>query len=377
MPVKKQVAVANSLSRHYEQLTARGDIKDDPAQREVISALEALSATLADAKATRKKPAALPMRGIYLWGDVGRGKSMLMDLFFAHAPVENKRRVHFHAFMQEVHARIHKLRQEKMSDPVVVLAYQMAQENSLICFDELQAADVADATLLYRLFTGLFDAGVTVVSTSNRPPVELYTGGVQRERFNKFITLITDRMQVMSLTSTGDYRHRKTKNRQPVYHYPLGRESEAFIASRLKGLLDISSPAGEKSGGGHPRREILAVHGRKTAFTLYGDAIGRFTFHELCESALGAADYLALAKRIETLILTDIPKLPAEKRNEAKRFVTLIDTLYEHNVRIICTAAVPPQEIYAVGDGAFEFQRTVSRLVEMQSENYGGDRLLK
>lgn len=365
MPPKKQAAAADSLIRHYEQLAAQGSIQDDPAQREVISALEALSAELSGgtkkrAGLFRKKPDVLPARGLYIWGHVGRGKSMLMDLFFAHAPVKKKRRVHFHAFMQEVHARIHKLRQKKQTDPVMALAAQLAQENRLLCFDELQATDVADATLLYRLFDGLFKAGVTIVSTSNHPPASLYTGGVQRERFFKFIALIADHMQVMSLSSPEDYRQRKIKSLQQVYSYPLGPKSDVFLKDTLEQLCD--DPA--------PHQETLSVHGRSTLFTLYDDGIGRFSFHELCESAMGPADYLALSRRLNTLILTDIPQIPAEKRNEAKRFVTLVDALYEHKVRLICTAAVPPQEIYRDGDGSFEFKRTVSRLAEMQSAGY-------
>lgn len=286
---------------------------------------------------------------------------MLMALFFDHVPVQKKRRVHFHAFMQEVHSRIHKLRQEGLGDPVEMLAQQIAAETSLLCFDELQATDVADATLLYRLFSSLFAAGVIIVSTSNRPPAELYTGGVQRERFGKFIALIKERMDVLSLDSQEDYRHKQAKSLQRVYFHPLGPGADAFITDTLAnlGLAGIS-----------PAKATLAVQGRETLFTLYGPATARFNFRELCGSALGPADYLALARRLDTLILTDIPRLPAEKRNEAKRFVTLIDALYEYQVQLICTAEGPPESIYAEGDGAFEFKRTVSRLAEMQSEKY-------
>jgi len=358
MPPKKQANADGSLESRYAQLVARRHIKDDAAQRQVLTALEALSAQLKPRRGLFKKQAT---RGLYIWGNVGRGKSMLMDLFYDHVPVKKKRRIHFHAFMQEVHMRIHKLRKEKLTDPVAVLAQQLAEETTLLCFDELQANDVADATLLYRLFSGLFEADVMIVSTSNHPPASLYTGGHQRERFAKFITLIEECMQVMALSSPADYRQMQMKSEQRAYFYPLGPDADAFIDHMLKHLAV-----------GAQRVETLAVHGRVTFFALYKDAIGRFTFQELCESALGAADYLALAERLDTLIVTDIPKLAADKRNEAKRFMTLVDALYEHKVKLIATADVAPDQLYPDGDGAFEFKRTASRLAEMQSEKYSG-----
>jgi len=358
MAAKKQ-AKAESIQAHYERLVAQGSIKNDAAQREVLAALAALQTQLTKPKQGLFKKSAKPVRGLYIWGNVGRGKSMLMDLFFEHVPVTKKRRVHFHAFMQEVHTRIHRLRQEKQTDPVAVLAGQLANETALLCFDELQANDVADATLLYRLFSGLFDAGVVIVSTSNHPPATLYTGGVQRERFAKFIALIEKRMEVMGLSSPEDYRQMQMKALQKVYFYPLGPGADVFIDNILKRL-----------GAANARQDTLAVQGRLTPFTLYNDAIGRFTFHQICETALGPADYLALVKRLDTVILTDIPKLTPEKRNEAKRFVTLIDALYENKIKLIATAAAAPENLYPEGDGAPEFKRTASRLAEMQSEKY-------
>jgi len=359
MSHKKQENAADSLLAHYERLVASGKVKNDAAQREVLAALETLRTQLTKPRSSLFKKQNSPLRGLYIWGNVGRGKSMLMDLFFDNTPVEKKCRVHFHAFMQEVYARIHKLRQEKQADPVALLARQLALETSLLCFDELQATDVADATLLYRLFTGLFDANVTIVSTSNHPPATLYTGGVQRERFAKFIALIEEKMQVMPLSSPADYRHMQIKSLHQVYFHPLGKAADLFLEAILKSL-----------NASAPRQSTLSVHGRITQFTLYNDSVGRFSFRELCESALGPADYLAIAKRLDTVILTGIPNLTPEKRNEAKRFVTLIDTLYEHKVKLIATAAAAPAELYEHGDGAFEFKRTVSRLAEMQSEQY-------
>jgi cell division protein ZapE len=361
-----------ALALRYEQMVAEGAITDDPGQRKVLAALEELCLQLKEAQRTRGffRKGPVMVRGLYIWGNVGRGKSMLADLFFDYAPVERKRRVHFHAFMQEVHARIHQLRQDgsKVSkdgaDPVMLLARDIAQEVSLLCFDELQATDVADATLLYRLFDGLFAAGVTIVSTSNHPPATLYTGEIQRERFSRFITLIEQQMQVIALSSPADYRLMQRKSLQVSYFSPLGAAAEAFVEQVLRRLCE--QPV--------PERDTIVVQGRRLEMTVYDDTIGRFTFHELCETALGAADYLALVKRLDTVILTGVPVLTPQKRNEAKRFVTLIDTLYESKTKLVCTAAAPPQELYPAGDGSFEFQRTVSRLMEMQSAAYGEHR---
>ena len=353
------------LFDQYDLWVNKG-IKDDPAQRMVVGYLQTLKDLLASD--TKRKPAGLlggllgrknALRGLYIWGNVGRGKSMLMDLFFDKAPIEKKRRVHFHAFMQEVHSRIHLLRREGKGDPVAILAAEIAEATSLLCFDELQATDVADATLLNRLFERLFDAGVVVVSTSNRPPADLYTGGVQKERFNKFIGLLEDNMEVVALSSPEDYRYLQQKGLHLVYFYPLGEDANIFIADILETLGAITD-----------REETITVQGRELNFWRYNNDIGRFSFSGLCATALGPADYLAIAKRLKTVILTDIPRLPAEKRNEAKRFVTLVDALYEAGVKLICTAEVPPEQIYSHGDGTFEFARTVSRLMEMQSQKY-------
>lgn len=365
---KKKQATAeindNPILAAYEARVKTGLINDDEAQRKVIAQLEHTLAHLRQSTGAFHKffGLGLPPEGkinLYIWGSVGRGKSMVMDLFFDAAPTTNKRRVHFHAFMQEVHRRLHHYRKNRNgSDPVVMLARDIAHETSLLCFDELQATDVADATLLHRLFEGLFNAGVVVVSTSNYPPASLYTGGVQRERFNKFVVLLKEHMQVISLASPSDYRYLQLRSLQKTYH--MGAGAGAFIDEVLEHL----------NAKGDPVYDLLVVQGRSLSFMLYGEGIGRFTFRELCEQALGAADYLALANRLDTIILTDIPALPPEKRNEAKRFVTLIDTLYERKIKLICTAETSPEGIYGEGDGSFEFARTVSRLVEMQSSHY-------
>ncbi len=363
----KQVAADILLEKRYDALVAAGTITDDKAQREVLAALEALLARVEApnthgllGKLFGKAPQT--HRGLYIWGNVGRGKSMLMDLFFEQAEGISKRRVHFHAFMQEVHKRIHQIRNQSgyAGDPVAELAKKIASENTLLCFDELQATDPADASLLHRFFTGLFEHGAVVVSTSNHPPVSLYTGVVQRERFAKFITLLEGNMQVIALSSASDYRRRQIKSMQKLYFYPLGAEANAFVDGVVSQL----------DGGNAAAKGSIEVQGRTTRFTLYHHTIGRFSFKELCSTNLGPADYLALADRLDTVILTDIPTLSPEQRNEAKRFVTLIDALYEHKVKLICTAAAAPEALYSDGDGSFEFQRTGSRLAEMQSEKY-------
>ena len=353
-----------NLSKSYQLLVEQGHIKNDAAQQNLLvmlqEVLDSLTKPVKKSIFAKSKPDASEY-SLYIYGNVGRGKSMLMDLFFEAVPAKiSKRRVHFHAFMQEVHARIHKLRQTGKGDPVAVLASEIAQESQLLCFDELQATDVADATLLYRLFEGLFSYGICIVSTSNRPPEALYTGGVQAERFEKFIELIKEKMKIAALSSPDDYRYQQGRSQSQFYYYPLDIGTDKFIAQALKNL----------GANGEPSKETIIVQSRKLEFNSYNGSIGLFTFKELCETALGAADYLALADRIKTFIVTDIPKLTQEQRNEAKRLSTLIDTLYENKTRLICTAAVPVEEIYQDGHGSFEFKRTVSRLVEMQSTGY-------
>lgn len=357
---------SKTLFSAYDARVESGSIANDAAQREVLTKLEALAKQLESqkkrglfSKFTNNQP--LTTNNLYIWGGVGRGKSMLMDLFFAHVTLEKKRRVHFHAFMQEVHEGIHELRKDGLGDPVARLTKHIADETALLCFDELQATDVADASLLFRLFEGLFAAGVTIVSTSNHPPASLYTGGVQAERFAKFVTLIESRMHIVSLESPHDYRQHKMQGLSARYIYPMGVSADRFIADSLRALCRNNTP----------KKTTLEVKGRKIHFPIYDDSIGLFAFDELCGKALGPADYLALCKRCDTVIITGIPKLTPEKRNEAKRFVTLIDTLYEHKIMLLCTSAVPFAEIYAEGDGSFEFARTVSRLNEMQSPNWG------
>lgn len=361
----------------YRDLVRAGEVTQDPAQELAVEMLERLSRRLKAYKPGRRrrlfgKPEPQP-DGMYIFGDVGRGKSMLMDLFYDVAPVEPKRRVHFHAFMLEVHDAIFAWRQmdtkerakqpnfvkEAGDDPIQPVAKAIAAGATLLCFDEFQVSDVADAMILSRLFEALLGFGVIVVATSNRAPSDLYADGLNRQLFLPFIALLEKELDVHHLDSMTDYRLNRIKG-QPVYHAPLGTKADDALAQAFYALTD------EKSGT--PCE--LELKGRKLLVPNAAKGVARFTFAQLCENPLGAADYLAIAGAFHTVVLADIPQMSPEKRNEAKRFVTLIDALYENKIRLIASAASAPGELYDVGDGSFEFGRTVSRLIEMQSDDY-------
>lgn len=308
------------------------------------------------------KDTAPPPRGLYLWGDVGRGKSMLMDLFFEQAPLKRKRRVHFHAFMEEVHDELHLWRKRTRGakqDPLPELAGELTKQTWLLCFDEFHVVSIADAMILGRLFSSLFERGVVVVATSNFPPGRLYEGGLQRERFLPFIKLLEERLEVINLGSGTDYRMDRLRA-MALYHTPLGPSAAAALD---KAFVDLTE-------GAEPHAGSLIVKGRRVPVPLQARGVARFAFAELCERPLGAADYLAIARHFHTVILAEVPKLTAVQRNEARRFMTLIDALYEHRCKLILSAAGPPAALYPAGEGSFEFQRTVSRLNEMQSQDY-------
>jgi len=375
----------------YRALSEGGVITKDPAQELAAEKLEGLHHRLTDSPAretasglrglfSRNRKDAksetetrTDYQGLYLYGGVGRGKSMLMDLFFDGAPIAQKRRVHFHAFMLEVHAEVHRWRKmdkkarakewgasfAKADDPIGPVASRIADQAHLLCFDEFQVSDVADAMILSRLFTVLFERGVWVVATSNRAPSELYQGGLNRPLFEPFIELVGQKLDVLHLDSATDYRLNRIKG-HPVYHAPWGGAATQALTQSFKDLTDAE--------GGAPM--VLTVQGRSLQVPEQARGVARFSFEDLCAKPLGAADYLAIAETFHTVLIDDIPALSPAKRNEAKRFVTLIDALYENKVRLICSAEVAAVELYPAGDGAFEFERTVSRLLEMQSDAY-------
>ncbi|MCC2979378.1 cell division protein ZapE [Sphingomonas sp. IC4-52] len=349
----------------YEALIAAGELRADPEQAAAAARLNALAFELENPRTTgffRKK--VIPPRGIYMWGDVGRGKSMLMDLFFANASVDRKRRVHFGEFMLEVHERIAAERRKEQGDPIPPVAAALAEEARLLAFDEMIVNNSPDAMILSRLFTAMIEAGVTVVTTSNRVPTDLYKNGLNREHFLPFIALIQERLDVLALNGPVDYR-RDRLGQQNTWLVPNGAEATAQLSAAFFRLTDY--PPEDRD---HVPSEELTVQGRALRVPKSLKGVAVFSFRKLCGEARGSADYLAIARRFHTVILVGIPVLGPENRNEAARFVSLIDALYEHKVKLLAAADAEPEALYPAGDGRFEFQRTVSRLEEMRSEDY-------
>lgn len=356
----------------YRSLVAAGELKPDPEQEAAAERLNRLQTDLEVEPAKKglmgrlfgSQVPATP-RGLYLWGNVGRGKSMLMDLFFSCLAIPAKRRAHFHEFMLEIHARLRVERAKETGDPILPVVAAIATETKCLCFDEMVVNNSADAMIMSRLFTGLIEAGVVIVTTSNRPPKDLYKDGLNREHFLPFIALIEARLDVLTLNGPTDYRMERLAG-LATWHSPLGSAATEACREAFFRLTDYPPEDAE-----HVPSEDLDVGGGRLLHvpkSLKGVAV--FSFKRLCAEARGAPDYLTIARHFHSVILVGIPKLGPENRNEAARFVTLIDALYEHKVKLIAAADADPMALYPKGDGRFEFERTVSRLMEMQSLDY-------
>ncbi len=357
--------MTGAVGRAYAALVAGGELKPDPAQKRAADALDRLceppSGMLARLFASRRERPS----GVYLWGGVGRGKSMLMDLAFEQLEIVPKRRVHFHEFMIETHARLRDARTSEDGDPIEPVAEQIADEARLLCFDEMQVNNPADAMILSRLFGKLLERGVKVVTTSNRPPADLYKDGLNRELFLPFIARVERDMAVVEINGPTDYRLDRLEGVE-TWHVPNGPAASAALSQAFFQLTDY--PVEDRARV--PAEELDVGGGRKLHVPKSLKGVAVFSFKRLCGEARGAPDYLAIARRFHTVIVVGIPIMARELRNEAARFVTLIDALYEHKVKLLAAADAEPVGLYPGGDGSFEFQRTVSRLEEMQSAEY-------
>lgn len=354
----------------YRALVESGELRADPDQERAALRLNTLAGELVEMprrgsvlwRLLRRAPE--PPRGVYLWGGVGRGKSMLMDLFYDHVPIDAKRRVHFHAFMIEVHARLHAERAKESGDPIIPVAKAMVGEARLLAFDEMVINNSADAMILSRLFTAMMAQGITVVATSNRAPGELYKNGLNREHFLPFIALLQERMDVLTLDGPVDYRLDRLGS-VDTWLVPNGPAATAALSAAFFRLTDFAV-----EDRAHVPTCDLDIGGRTLHVPKCLKGVAVFSFRRLCGEARGAPDYLAVARAYHTVIIVGIPRLGPENRNEAARFVTLIDALYEYRVKLLAAADAAPEALYRAGDGAFEFERTVSRLNEMQSDAY-------
>lgn len=368
--------VAGGVVAAYDRKAAEGEITPDPAQRAVAEALDRLYRTISEERLASKKsalgwlfgkkaPERPAVNGLYIWGSVGRGKTMLMDLFFERVPIEAKRRQHFHAFMADVHERVFAARKQLASgtdrDPVEIVAEGLAGEIHLLCFDEFSVTDIADAMILGRLFTKLFDRGVVLVATSNVEPDRLYHDGINRGHFLPFIALLKRQADVVRLDAATDYRM-IALSRADVYHAGAPAETAAAMDALWSRVVAEEPEA----------PVVLSVKGRRLEVPRASGRAARFSFEALCDRPLGAVDYQAVAARFDTVFLDDVPALDYERRNAAKRFITLIDTLYDEGIKLVMSAVGEPSGLYRAETGAeaFEFDRTVSRLTEMQSEDY-------
>ncbi|MEL6316589.1 MAG: cell division protein ZapE [Pseudomonadota bacterium] len=364
--------MADGPLHRYRALLGSGALRPDAAQRAAIEKLQLLHARLRRRGArtrgvfsvfgfsTMGDAEVAARQGIYLYGGVGRGKSMLMDMFYETAPVEKKRRVHFHAFMQDIHASIGAQRNKhSVKDPIAPVAKAIARSTRLLCFDELQVTDIADAMILGRLFEKLFEEDVVVVATSNRHPNELYKHGLNRPLFEPFIQMIMNRLDIHHLDGAVDFRTQALQGRQ-VYFSPLGSAAD----------LAMDAAFTELTSGISARALNFAVSGRRVTLARHALGVGRDSFDALCRAPLGPADYLKIATGVRVLMIDRIPRMSRAEANEASRFITLIDALYEARTLLVCSADAPPAELHVDGPRAFEFERTASRLHEMGSEDW-------
>jgi cell division protein ZapE len=348
----------------YRARIASGGLTPDPAQAETAALLDQLNDALARWRPGGWFGPKAPPRGLYIHGPVGRGKSMLMDLFFETAAIARKRRWHFHEFMLARHAFMREARARARDgdgqDAVIVAAARaVAEESQLLCFDEVQVTDIADAMILGRLFERLFALNVVMVCTANRPPDQLYKNGLNRQLFLPFIALLQERLQVAALDAARDYRLERLMA-APVYYTPLGPAASAALDAAWARLTFDAQP--------HPVH--LDVGGRALVVERQAAGVARFTFEDLCAKPLGAADYLEIAERFHTVLIEGVPKLTPQKREEAARFRNLVDALYEAKAKLVIAADAPPAQLYVEGDQSFEFERTASRLMEMRSQDY-------
>ncbi len=370
--------MSDTFSTRYAALIAADKIEADPGQAVLARHLAALERHLEQRRLARKSSSLgwlfgkrekteAPLKGLYIYGEVGRGKTLLMDLFFESSAVRRKRRAHFHEFMADVHERVrvfrHKLKYGEIAgeDPIRLTADQIADETTLLCFDEFHVTDIADAMILGRLFSRLFEHGLVLVATSNIPPDELYAGGLNRALFVPFIHLLQDHVEVMQLDARTDYRLEKFAD-VTTWHVPADEDAEVALDiawQRLTGALE-----------GQP--SDIRLHGRVLRVPEAAMGVARFSFGQLCQQPLGANDYLRLAHEFHTVIVDSIPIMHYEQRNAAKRFIIMIDTFYDNAVKLIASAAAEPSELYRAGDGyeVHEFKRTASRLIEMRSDGY-------
>ncbi len=377
-PMSIHPRMSASISVQYAARVAAGKIERDSAQEAVVADLARLEQRIAQHRLARKSSSlgwlfgtraceTEDIKGLYIFGEVGRGKTMLMDLFFAASPVARKRRVHFHEFMTDVHERIYALRQKAKlgetngEDPIALTAVAIAQETWLLCFDEFHVTDIADAMILGRLFKRLFELDVVVVATSNVPPSELYKDGLNRALFLPFIALIEQHMEIVPLQARADFRLEKLAG-TPVWYVPADRAADAALDEAWRRL----------TAGHVGEAQDLLVKGRAVHVPCAAMGVARFTFHDLCQQPLAAADYLKIAHEFHTIMIDHIPVMDYERRDEAKRFIILIDTLYDNAIKLIASAEAEPDALYRASDGfeAYEFNRTASRLIEMRSQAY-------